>query len=428
MSRYYVGNNNEGAKKLFNKRAYYNETVVSEYDSLTRFIAEKYYYGRVDRNFSPIHLSDPYTNLKQFTRTPVSRNGMRAINFVVDAFNDMSRQFDKCSQLGRIDPNDQYLSKLKVYRAYESSNERYEKYMPLFNSAMANNAANKKFNIDSFDTFSSFLLETVKETPVTSPCTLPAYVKNRRTPPTISGLVIEIADLNKSIDDIKIAGFVNSKNWEFFLNTARTFGFMIDRNIPWRLVADIGSSAMLEYASRYGSNTTDDVLSNYYINTGFSYLTQFPRRMYDMYNAVKPERIEFTETCNDREVSRVRYPRRYGSFDNFIKTIGIDKINELYCNIRFLEEEKDKSFTSIEKKKLILDFNALYHAYGKAEAAKQFEFIINKPFDYTGSMTYNINAQRSREEIERQQQETVSTGAPDPVVSPTTSTSTTTGY
>ena len=184
---------------------------------------------------------------------------------------------------------------------------------------------------------------------------------------------------------------------------------MIDRNVPWRLVADIGSSAMLEYASRYGSNTTDEILSNYYINTGFSYLTQFPRRMYNMYNSVKPERIQHVEYCNDNLITRIRYPKRYGSFEDFVETIGIDKLNELYCDIRFIEEEKDKSFTMTEKKKLVSDFKSLYHTYGKAEAAKQFEFIINKPFDYTGSMTYNINAQRSREEQERIEEETVST-------------------
>ena len=410
MSRFYVSTNQENAKLLFNKRAYYNSSVSSGNGSLTRFIAEKFLYGRVDRDFSPMHIKDPDSYLKQFSKVPADRVNLRALEFVVDAFNDMAQQFDKCLQLGQIDANDPYLSRLKVYRAYESPRKRYKSYLDTLNANIRRNANRKGYQIRDFESFVDFLMESTENSPVATPCTMPAYIKNRRTPPTISGLVVEIANFNKSIDDIKIAGFVNSKNWEFFLNVAKTYGFMVDRNVPWRLVADIGSSAMLSYAARYGANSTDSVISKYYDSTGFIYLTQFPRRMYEMYNACKPRYIEVLEDCGDRIESIIEVPKDYETLENFKNVIGQEQLNEIYCHLRFLEEQKDTVFTDVQKRKMVDDFSVLYKNVGKAAAARQFEFIINKPFDYTGSMSYNINAQRLSDEIE-ESENTVTTTA-----------------
>ena len=103
-------------------------------------------------------------------------------------------------------------------------------------------------------------------------------MKNRRTPITITGLAIEIADVNAANDNAKMELFANSINWEFYLTAARSFGFMVDLDVPWRLVADIGSSVMLS-ASRYGASTTDDVLNQYFENDAlYQYLLEYPRK------------------------------------------------------------------------------------------------------------------------------------------------------
>ena len=75
----------------------------------------------------------------------------------------------------------------------------------------------------------------------------------------MSGLAVEIAAIDASNDDEKINLFTKSKNWEFYLNACRSYGFMVDQMAPWRLVADIGSSEMIKYARRYGMTATDTV-------------------------------------------------------------------------------------------------------------------------------------------------------------------------
>ena len=131
----------------------------------------------------------------------------------------------------------------------------------------------------------SVLLDGLEKNYLVNPFTFPAFIKARRTPITVSGLVIEIANLNKSNDDIKNELFFKSRNWDFYLNMAQNYGFMVDARNPWRLVADIGSSEMLKYASRYGATTTDEVLDQYFTEPGPSFFLNLPLRMYNMYPA-----------------------------------------------------------------------------------------------------------------------------------------------
>jgi len=64
--------------------------------------------------------------------------------------------------------------------------------------------------------------------------------------PLSTGLCVEIDD--KSYDnDAEKHRFINHPNFSFYKIAARKHGFMIDRNVPWRLVADVSSFKMREY-------------------------------------------------------------------------------------------------------------------------------------------------------------------------------------
>ena len=68
---------------------------------------------------------------------------------------------------------------------------------------------------------------------------------------SISGLVIDIANIEPNNDQIKYKSFYQSKNWDFFLNACNTYGFMVDCNMPNRIIADINSAAMQEKMANY---------------------------------------------------------------------------------------------------------------------------------------------------------------------------------
>ena len=90
MSTFYKEKNNESAFELFNKKAVYiGDSSNSNYRNLTDFTAEKILYGRVFRNFVPMVIPQNTRRLKQIPSETVTSQGMKALDFVVDAFMDL---------------------------------------------------------------------------------------------------------------------------------------------------------------------------------------------------------------------------------------------------------------------------------------------------------------------------------------------------
>jgi hypothetical protein len=323
---------------------------------------------------------------------------MQALNFVVDAFNDLAQQFRKCAMNGKIDTTDKYLTNLKVYRAFENPQISYSRQYNTWASAFHGTTQGHSTPIENFDMLTAQLLKSVESGGLRRPFTFPAYVKSRRCPITASGLAIEIADLDPSNDDEKYNTFLSSNNWEFFVNACRTYGFMVDKNVPWRLVADIGSSPMIEYATKYGLSNTDVILTMYYVSAAGSYYNTFKQRLLNLYNRTKPKKVIYHEECNGRTVERRRDPRHYQSVELLEREYSDTYFLKLYCNIRFLEEESQ--FTDNEKALLIDDVIEISSIKSPGTAISQFEIFLNKPFDYQGSLGYYIKKRKTQEGVE----------------------------
>lgn len=404
MSIRYVKSNSEGARDLFNKRViYYKEasfpqtpgTTTQPKISLVDFVSEKFLFGRVNRTFVPISINKHY--LRPIPSTHTAATNMRAIHFVVDAFKALVQQFEKCGMEGKISIDDPFLSQLKAYRAFEDPNIKYQQYMKRYMALLKANINSEPNNqIENYGQFETKLIESAQLTGLSSPITYTGFIKSRRCPITVSGLVIEIADLNASDDEEKVAQFLQSKNWDFFVNAAATYGFMIDKAVPWRLVADIGSSAMLQYASAYGINTTDQVIERCFTRVGAKTARDFSNLMYNMYNKTKPSVIVYSEHCNGKTTMKQKTPAAYSSSKSLVKINGSEHFYRLYCKFRFYEEES--KYTENEQRMLINDLVLMIKGRGIINGIRKFERILNKPFDYVGSFNYNINSNRMTQE------------------------------
>ena len=119
-----------------------------------------------------------------------------------------------------------------------------------------------------------YIKNTIKNNKV---CTYPAYIKSKECPINVSGLVIEIGSIKTNDDNFKYENFYKSANWEFFLNACNTYGFMVDCNMPNRLVADIGSATMVEKMRKYNPeiNSTDLFITNCYDTAAHGHFEKF---------------------------------------------------------------------------------------------------------------------------------------------------------
>ncbi len=138
------------------------------------------------------------------------------------------------------------------------------------------------------------------------PITRTSYLLHKSTPRNISGLVVELS-LKDKTDDTAKAEFVLSttkkaknvvdannpsrvikyehesfeqefvSNYDWFMNLAANYGFLVNKNAPWVLVADITSEEMQKYAERFRMKSATDSLEP---GTASEYFDKFCSKTY----------------------------------------------------------------------------------------------------------------------------------------------------
>lgn len=393
MSDFYVEKEDETTLTIFNKRIVYDfDSQNNNYSNLVNFnLAEKFLYGRVSKNYKPIYLGDK-SNLKTFNSSITNGSVLQAANFVVDMFERLVTQFDKCSAIGKIKNDDPFLSSLRIYKAYQDPVELHGSYLQNYLNSISRDL--RKTNFNNLPQFMSLLEDRLESSLKLYPITFSGFVKSKLCPISVSGLAIEIADAEYFNDNRKIDEFVNSPNWEFYLNACRSYGFMVDKLIPWRLVADIGTNECIEYSTQYGFYDTNILLSDLYQRTDLIFFNKLKFYLLNLYNQ---NAGVYTETyqCSDGIKTRYKNVEQI-NIDKFNKIISEKQLLNFYLNIRILEE--DKKLTNGQRVKIIKDTLNIYSLKGLSVALNTFEQIINQPFDSSGSLSYLNKARRLRED------------------------------
>jgi hypothetical protein len=391
MSILYAKSNQEGARDLFEKRTIYKIDATSDtYSNLVDFnFGEKFLYGRVNRFYVPMVLAPAFVGTKTFKRTADPKKALSALSFVVDAFEQMARQFEKCAELRKIDTTDQFLTNLRVYKAYEDHNALYNNHKSIYLNSLKTIFKNQGIKVKNFDEFIKELMNILQRTAYRNAFTKPGFIKSKRCPMTCSGLAIEIADLDAANDEEKINQFVNSLNWDFYLQTCASYGFMVDKAVPWRIVADIGSapykSAIFDYAKNYGLNSTTQIIGFSYRNAYVKYYENFKLQLLSLYNNIKLKSFLELHECEGSIISKKIIPASY-TMESLSKQYTESDFMRMYFQIRFMEEESP--FSDDQKLMIVDDCIKVMLKLGTLEALNIFERILNKTLDYNGSLSY----------------------------------------
>jgi hypothetical protein len=393
MSFLYVGKEDNTVEQTLDKKLiYFTDSENEKYKNLVDFnFGEKFLYGRVRRNFRTIYLNSNSEYLKNLGAINPQASPPQALNFVVDMFERLNTQFLKCSTIGTIRPDDPFLSNLSVYKAYQDPVSLHTSYLQKQFGILSKQLKGKKFDNLSF--FLEEILNLLSQTLKLYPITFAGFVNSRLCPIFSSGLCLEIADSNYFDDQGKIEQFYNSPNWEFYLNSCRSYGFMIDKNIPWRIVADIGSSETLQYSRQYDLVDTNSILSLAYNETEMFFFNKLKFYILNLYNLIA---TTFAEPYDCDGIQRTQYTEIPQININFFdKQINEEAMLRFYFEIRILEA--DKKLSNGQKKKLINDCITLYKAFGVARSMNNFVKIIAQPFDSIGSLSY-INERNKRQQ------------------------------
>ncbi|SVE02962.1 uncharacterized protein METZ01_LOCUS455816, partial [marine metagenome] len=202
------------------------------------FWYDKLFYGRLDKHGNAIFVNDKFltkANSKPDTTTFL-------LDFVAEAFKDLKEYYAVAANTGQIVTKNTNIVYLEAQHGWLSTNKEHVKYMKyLFKefTYVFMGEKSKDEQVISFETYLPIFKEFLKNSLPGLPFTKTGYISSEFCGPATSGLVIDIANGQPGNDNEKFTKFLRDPNFVFYAIAAKKFGFKIDKNIPWRLVADV---------------------------------------------------------------------------------------------------------------------------------------------------------------------------------------------
>lgn len=251
------GNDFMAENGLAKARAFFERTKYKEFSglALTNFVDLWYTrpnYGLLNGNYEPVVLltNSSDSSLRSFEGIA---DGVKVASFVAEAFIDFREKYLEIIRDSsiRVPP---FITSLSPVKGHEGFHDKYTKYIDYVIDSYVKALEEDFENTSSdYEDFESFFLEMLSTRAPTFPLTRSGFLLSSRCPLAVSGLYIELANLQFPSDAEKGA-IINSRGFACYIELADEFGLAIDKNAPWRLVANLESTKMQEYINRYEPN------------------------------------------------------------------------------------------------------------------------------------------------------------------------------
>ncbi len=367
--------------KFFEEYVFQKEYYPYQFDGWK----EKQLYGLVDNSGRSIY---PKTSL---LRGITNDNGIThdCLFFVAEAFDDMKKYHKSFLLSDKASPIRTIYSGLEVQRGADELDTLYIDYAnKLYNTFLRIPIQKFQANgtIKNFSTFTKIFIDYIKTIASIAPINRSTFIKNRACHQNINGLIISLQDIRTTADSrLKANNYMSDPNFDFFVESAKRYGFFVDRNAPWRIVADLASPVMQDYYKKYNFNSVDDVFANCY---HIAYLTDLKTlrnlliSFWNSFVSVYPVSIsgKQQENCSSIFVEV-----------NNLKPIN-EKVFESHYNINWLL--RLYLFIKIHEYNIIISQNVFENIYNEAININKFVDTencldyINKKID---SLTKKIN-------------------------------------
>ena len=401
-SRKPKANNDMSTMALYYYRLLYGVTFSQTRSRHSRFVkknvknfefGEKILYGRVDDKMLPMQVQEA-----KLVNLPVEdpATQVRVLDFVAAAFVDFQKAFRNAMSNGQIKNTEGFLSVPEPKKGYIPASVYYMDYrIALFEifAEKLRNDADRNVRITDFDSFVPHFEQFIKETSNYAPFTFSAYMRSKYSSIHMTGLAIDLADmLDASDDKKKMERVFDNPNYKFYENMAMQFGFSLDKNCPWRLVADIQSPAMQRYYKSLGYNDYRSILRQCYKSTYLDGYNNFKSLFTIYYNSfVTGNNSIALPTMNQRSGKYVAR-RVFRQPEDLVKLnikYGEHWFLQKYAMVRNLEEGSPLSESRVMQ--LVDRAYRLGKIKGKARALKLINVNLARVDSKSGSIAEKIN-------------------------------------
>ena len=271
------GNNGLSPEALYYQRSLYDELAYPKnIKKPVNTWSGRIYYGKIDRDQNSVI---PLPAGLKIIQSANAQN-LFALDCAVTAFEDFVAHMEKAVAMRAVNPTgNNRLLRVRAEKAYVDPTRLYTDYVgrmfDIFNTKLSTHRRNK---IVDFPTFRDAFIPHLKTVAEYTPVTQTNYNLTQHVNILSSGLVISIDNGPPEDDNYKSKNYLKDPNWTFFVGCAKKYGFIVDKNIPWRLTFDLFTEASLKYienrySSVHGLVTKQNFFDVYY---GGCYLSEIP--------------------------------------------------------------------------------------------------------------------------------------------------------
>ena len=116
------------------------------------------------------------------------------------------------------------------------------------------------------------------------PITKTAFIMSPLCPNTISGLIITLDNKAADDDGIKYESFISDSCFKKYVNVVSAHGFYVDKNVPWRIAANLDHKSWNKTYSVMGTSLNQNHLfSEYFYKSEYRSYESIKARLWNMY-------------------------------------------------------------------------------------------------------------------------------------------------
>jgi len=294
------GQNGLATSAKFFQRSVYKEAVYPDKEGFPLPLDTWYnknLFGRVDRCQNTIVAQrDNLVTVRKATTSNIY-----CLNFVEQAFHAFAEHMGDAflnNCLARNGNNE--LWNIKAVRGYSDPSRKWKAFIDSLGDAFASEHIDRGDKViknisDFIPLFKSYLLYVAETYPINQE----NFYLSNNVSSYISGLTLSISRKSAADDYPKYIDYINDPNFEYYVRAAKKYGFLVDKNMPWVLTADVFTSGLSYYTDLYQVqvdgvvyNINENNFFNIYYNkaytTAFDNLRYIFKRAYDRLILKKP--------------------------------------------------------------------------------------------------------------------------------------------
>jgi len=414
-----VADNSMKSRETFFKRLAYKVYAYHDSDEesmgiikdFTQF--ENVLYGRVDTLFNALELRP-----NRLVPIAGSQN-QYALRYVAAAYAQFSTEIQIAVANGKI-RNAPFFQNMEVKQSYLSARNAHRSILGAAASRFANFYVRSRRlkEIKNFDQFLRKFVDFLYEFAELNPLSSPAFLLSKSSDISTTGLVLDLELKDFSQDKEKFE-FIRSPYFEYFKKCAQRYGFYIDKNYPYRLVANLSSPAMKQFMAESGY-PQDRLRSVFYMDFSPAYrndLEIFKNLAFTLYRQIISARPDIHEVFQVDEdlFTRIEQREFYLSSDlekNYPDEYWLDfyvRLRNIEASLDFAPQQVDRIINnSIEIKKIVdkdramdyinkvfIDIPAQEGSFNDAQNRRYFKEVEDKPFsDYKEYLATTVKFKR----------------------------------